>query len=98
GRLSRKVAGIELPQRLHGRVEGACGQRVEAPALLDERDEFRRWRFQYPAPVERDEGGILPVEAEERFEAAHLRDGPGGEPLGRGPVPVVDPERRDGAE
>lgn len=62
--LSREVAGVKVPQRLHRNIEHSAGEYGVVLRNRKEFDHFRAGVDQNAGPVQFDERGILPIEAE----------------------------------
>src|SRR5690606_5628223 len=89
---------VQPPERLYAGIEGAAGQRVEPPALLEQVNQFARWRFQNATAVQDHERRILPVKTEDRFQSLQVLDDKRNRLFRRGLVMMVDPYGRFRAE
>jgi hypothetical protein len=67
-----KMLRVCAPERLHGRIEGAARQPCRVARRREQPHEIAAGIFDGAGAVEADEHGIVPVEAEETFEAREL--------------------------
>ena len=94
----REVFGVELPQRLDGRIERAVGKVGELQRGFEQRYHVGLRSDQDAAPVQGADGGIRPVQAELPLQPSHLRQANLDDPFSFLPIGMEDVDRHLGAE